>query len=98
LSSILTALKKLENQAKNKSPVQFREEKNKEHPTQIRQMIDRLRVNKRYLIILACLIFAGAAGITLSRKISSHHPKAGAKTEPESRPSIETETGLIEQG
>jgi hypothetical protein len=80
LSSILTALKKLENQAKNKSPVQFREEKNKEHPTQIRQMIDRLRVNKRYLIILACLIFAGAAGITLSRKISGHHPKAGAKT------------------
>jgi Type II secretion system protein B len=80
LSSILTALKKLENQAKNKSPVRFREQKNKEQPPKTRRMIEGLRVNKRYLIILAGLIFAGAAGITLSQKIRSHHPKVGAKT------------------
>jgi cytoskeletal protein RodZ len=79
LSSILTALKKLEKQAKNKSPVQFRQQKHKEQSLQPHRMRDHLRVNKRFLIILAGLVFVGAAGIILNQNIRYHHRKVAAK-------------------
>jgi hypothetical protein len=80
LSSILTALKKLENQAKNKSPVQFGQEKNQEQPPRPQRMKDQLRLNKRYLIILAVLVLAGIAGLTLHPKIRQNHRILTAKT------------------
>jgi hypothetical protein len=79
LSSILTALKKLEKQAKNKSPVRFRQQKNKEQSLQPQRMRDHLRVNNRFLIILAGLVFVGTAGITLNQIVRYHHRKVAAK-------------------
>ncbi|MGA8178636.1 MAG: general secretion pathway protein GspB [Desulfobacterales bacterium] len=38
-----------------------------------------MRVNKRFLIILAGLVFVGAAGIALNQKIRYHHRKVAAK-------------------
>jgi hypothetical protein len=80
LSSILTALKKLEKQAKNKNLARIRQQKNKVPPPQPRRLTDRLRVNKRYLVTLGVLIVAGAAGITISQKVGSHHRKVAEKT------------------
>jgi hypothetical protein len=80
LSSILTALKKLENQAKNKSPVRPGQEKNQEHPPRPQRVKNQLRLNKRYLIILAVLVLAGIAGMTLNKKIRHNHRTRTAKT------------------
>jgi Type II secretion system protein B len=80
LSSILTALKKLEKQAKDINPARIRQQKNKVPPPQPRQKTDRVRMNKRYLVILAALIVAGAAGITISQKVGGHHRKVAGKT------------------
>lgn len=80
MSSILTALKKLENQAKNKSPVRLGQEKNQEQPPRLQRMKDQLRLNKRYLILLAVLVLAGIAGITLHPKIRHNHQVLTAKT------------------
>ena len=43
-------------------------------------MSDHLRMNKRYLIILAGLILAGVAGITLHQKIRLNQRRVAAKT------------------
>jgi len=80
LSSILTALKKLENQAKNKSPVRLLKQKNQEQTPRPPRRIEHFRQNKRYLIILAGLILAGIAGITLHPKIRHNHRTLIAKT------------------
>jgi hypothetical protein len=80
LSSILKALKKLENQAKNKSQVRFRQQENRQQPIQRRRMSDYLRANRHYLIILAALIFATGAGIALNQKVRYNNQKAAAKT------------------
>jgi hypothetical protein len=79
LSSILTALKKLEKQAKNKSPVRNRQQQHKEQILQPRMVKDHLRLNKRFLIILASLVFAGAAGITVNQIVRYHHREVAAK-------------------
>jgi Type II secretion system protein B len=79
LSSILTALKKLENQAKNKGPFWLRQQKNQGPTPRTLRISDHLHANKRYLIILAGLILAGAAGMTLHQKIRHNHRKVAEK-------------------
>jgi hypothetical protein len=80
LSSILKALKKLENQAKNNSPSRFRQQKDQQQNIQRQRLSDHLRANKRYLIILAGLIIAAAAGITLNQKVRYNNQKVAQKT------------------
>jgi hypothetical protein len=81
LSSILKALKKLENQAKEQVPVRFRQQKNQVQNSRRQRVSDHLRANKRYLIILAGLVFAVAGGITLNQSVRDNHPKVAAKKE-----------------
>ncbi len=91
MSSILKALKKLEKQAKNESPVRLGQEKNQEQLLPRPQRIkDQLRLNKRYLIILAVLILVGIAGITLYPKIRQHHRILTAKTKAAAQKEIRT--------
>ncbi len=80
MSSILTALKKLEHQAKNKSPVRIGQKENIEQSPRLQRIKDKLRLNKRYFMILAVLVLAGIAGITLLPKIRLNHQVHSAKT------------------
>jgi Type II secretion system protein B len=79
LSSILKALKKLENQAKDKHPDRLPQQKDQQQNLQPQPMIDHLRSNRRYLVILTGLIIAAAAGIMLHQKIRYNNQKAAAK-------------------
>jgi hypothetical protein len=92
LSSILKALKKLEKQAKNESPVRLGQEKNQEQLPRPQRIKDQLRLNKRYLIILAVLILVGIAGITLYPKIRQHHRILTAKTKVAAQKEIRTKS------
>jgi hypothetical protein len=80
LSSILKALKKLENQAKDNHPDRLRQQKDQRQNLPPQRMIDHLRANRRYLIILTGLITAAAAGIMLHQEIRYNNQKAAAKT------------------
>lgn len=92
MSSILRALKKLENQAKNKSPVLLGQEKNREQAPRSQRIKDQLRLNKRYLIIPAVLILAVIAGITLHPKIRQHRRVLTAKTKVAAQKEIRTKS------
>jgi hypothetical protein len=69
LSSILNALKKLENQAKDKSPDGFRQQNDQRQNLHHPRKVDHLGKKRRYFIIFTGLIFAAAAGITLNQKV-----------------------------
>ena len=79
MSSILKALQKLENQAKDKRPDRLRQEKDQRLNVQPQRMIDHSRPSKRYLIILTVLIIAAAAGIMLHQKIRYNNQKSFLK-------------------
>jgi hypothetical protein len=79
LSSILTALKKLENQAKSKSPVGFEQQQNQQQNPPRQRLSDHLHANKRYLFILAGLIFVSAAGIALNKKVRYNNQKVATE-------------------
>ncbi len=81
MSSILKALKKLEDQAEDQNHVQFWQPKNHEQRTGHEQITGRMHFKKRYIIIFAGLVFAVGAGLVLSQKLHEKKPKLITKKE-----------------
>jgi len=81
LSSILKALKKLDDQAAGQNHVQFWQPKNHVQSTGHEQITGRVRFKKRYIIIFAGLVFAVGAGLILSQKLHEKKPKLITKKE-----------------
>jgi hypothetical protein len=81
LSSILKALKKLENQATNQNHVRFWRPKNHMQNDDHGPTHGHLRLTKRYVIIFAGLVFAVGAGLILSQKLYERKPELITKKE-----------------
>jgi hypothetical protein len=82
LSSILKALKKLENQAADQNHVRFQRPKN--HMQNIvghEQINGHLRLKKRHVIIFTGLVFAVGSGLILSQKLYEKMPEFITKKE-----------------
>ena len=75
MSSILKALKKLENQAADQNNVRFWRPKNHMQSAGHEQINGHLRFKKRYVIIFAGLVFAVGAGLILSQKLHEKKPE-----------------------
>ena len=69
MSSILQALKKLENQATDLNHVRFWRPQNHVQPDDHEQLNGHLRFKKRYVIIFAVLVLVFGAGLILSQKL-----------------------------
>jgi len=74
LSSILKALKKLENQATDQNHVRFWRPQNHIQNDGHEQLNGHLRFKKRYVIIFAGLVLAFGAGLILSQKLYEKKP------------------------
>lgn len=70
MSSILKALKKLENQAEDQNPARLWRPKNQMQNNGHAPTDGNLRFKKRYVIIFAGLVFALGAGLILSQKLN----------------------------
>ncbi len=81
MSSILKALKKLENQATDQSPVQFWQQNSHVQDTHQKHVNDKVRFSKRHFIIFVGLIFAVGAGVFLSQKVREKKPELTTKRE-----------------
>ncbi len=81
MSSILKALKKLENQAADQNHVRFWRPKNHMQNDDHEQINGHLRSKKSYVIIFAGFVFAVGAGLILSQKL--HEKKPGLITQKE---------------
>ena len=81
MSSILKALKKLENQAADQNNVRFWRPKNHMQNAGHEQINGHLRFKKRYVIIFAGLVFAVGAGLILSQKLHEKKPELITKKE-----------------
>lgn len=81
MSSILKALKKLENQATEQNHVRFWRPKNHIQNDAHEQINGHLRFKKRYAIIFAGLVFAVGAGFILSQKLYEKKPELITKKE-----------------
>jgi hypothetical protein len=81
LSSILKALKKLENQATDQNHVRFWQPKNHMQNDDQEQINGHLRFKKSYVIIFAGLVFAVGAGLILSQKLYERKPELKTKKE-----------------
>jgi hypothetical protein len=81
LSSILKALKKLENQATDQSHGLFWQPKNHKQNDDHEQITGHRRLKKRYVIIFAGLVFAVGAGLILSQKLHERKPQLITKKE-----------------
>ena len=81
MSSILKALKKLENQATNQNHVRFWRPKNHMQNDDHEPTHGHLRLTKRYVIIFAGLVFAVGAGLILSQKLYERKPELITKKE-----------------
>lgn len=88
MSSILKALKKLEKQAEDQSPVRSWQQNNHQ-----KHMDENVRFRLRYFIISVGLIFAVGAGVFLSQKIRERKP--GPTTQKEAR--LQKATRLAEK-
>ena len=75
MSSILKALKKLENQAADQNNVRFWRPKNHMQNAGTEQINGHLRFKKRYIIIFAGLVFAVGAGLILNQKLHEKKPE-----------------------
>ena len=81
MSSILKALKKLENQATDQNHVRFWRPKNHVQNDGHEQINGHLRFKKRYVIIFAGFVFAVGAGLILSQKLHEKKPELITKKE-----------------
>lgn len=81
MSSILKALRKLENQAADKNHVRFRRPKTQMPIGDHRQINDHPRLKKRHVIIFAGFVFAVGAGLILSQKLYEKKPQLITKKE-----------------
>ena len=81
MSSILKALKKLENQAADQNHVRFWRPKNHLQNDDHEQINGHLWFKKRYVIIFAGLVFVVGAGLILSQKLHEKTPELITKKE-----------------
>jgi len=81
LSSILKALKKLENQATDQNHVRFWRPQNHTQNDDHEQLNGHLRFKKRHVIIFAGLVLAFGAGLILSQKLYEKKPTLITKKE-----------------
>ena len=81
MSSILKALKKLENQATDQNHVRFWRPKNHMQNDDHEQINGQLRFKKRYVMIFAGLVLAVGAGLILSQKLHERKPELITKKE-----------------
>jgi hypothetical protein len=81
LSSILKALKKLENQATDQNHVRFWRPQNHTQNDDHEQLNGHLRLKKRYVIIFAGLVLAVGAGLILNQKFYEKKPVVITKKE-----------------
>lgn len=81
MSSILKALKKLENQATDQNHVRFWRPKNHMQNDDHEPTNGHLRFKKRYVIIFGGLVFAVGAGLILSQKLYERKPELIPKKE-----------------
>jgi hypothetical protein len=81
LSSILKALKKLENQATDQNHVRFWRPQNHTQNDDHEQLNGHLRLKKRYVIIFAGLVLAVGAGLILNQKLYEKKPVVITKKE-----------------
>jgi hypothetical protein len=81
LSSILKALKKLENQTADKNHVRFWQPKTQIPIDDHEQINDHPRLKKRNVIIFAGFVFAVGAGLILSQKLYEKKPELITKKE-----------------
>ena len=81
MSSILKALKKLENQATDQNRVRFWRPKNHMQSDDHEPTNGHLRFKKRYVIIFAGLVFAVGAGLILNQKLHEKKPELITKKE-----------------
>jgi hypothetical protein len=81
LSSILKALKKLENQATDQNHDKFWRPKNHIQNDDHEQINGHLRFKKGYVIIFAGLVLVAGAGLILSQKLYEKKPELIAKKE-----------------
>lgn len=81
MSSILKALKKLEKQAGDQSPVGLWQQNNHVQKTHQKHMDENVRFGLRYFIISVGLIFAVGAGMFLSQKIRERKPEPATQKE-----------------
>ena len=81
MSSILKALKKLENQATDQNLLRFRRPKNHMQNTGRERVTGRPHFKKGYVIIFASLALAIGTGLVLSRKLDEKRPELITKKE-----------------
>ena len=81
MSSILKALKKIENQATDQNHVRFWRPQNHIQNDDHEQLYGHLRLKKRYVIIIAGLVLAFGAGLILSQKLYEKKPVLITKKE-----------------
>ena len=81
MSSILKALKKLENQATDQNHDKFWRPKNHIQNDDHEQINGHLRFKKGYVIIFAGLVLVAGAGLILSQKLYEKKPELIAKKE-----------------
>ena len=80
MSSILKALKKLENEVPEQNVVHFWPQKKHTKKTTQKRVQDNLRFNKYFFIIFAAVVLALATGLILNRKPWEKTPELVAKT------------------
>lgn len=81
MSSILKALKKLENQAADKNHVRFWQPKTQLPIGDHKQINEHPRLKKRHVIIFAGFVFAVGAGLLFSQKFYEKKPQLITKKE-----------------
>lgn len=81
MSSILKALKKLENQAADKNHVRFWQPETQIPIGDHKQINDHPRLKKRHVIIFAGFVFAVGAGLILSQKLYEKKPQLMTRKE-----------------
>ena len=81
MSSILKALKKLEKQAEDQSPIGLWQQNNHVQNTHQKHMDKNVRFGLRHFIISVGLIFAVGAGVFLSQKIRGRKPEPATQKE-----------------
>jgi hypothetical protein len=88
LSSILKALKKLENQAADQNRFRFWRPQNHMFKDNHEQISSRLHIQKHHVIILAGFVLAFGAGLALNQKLHKRKSKLVAKKEVLHRESV----------
>ena len=106
MSSILKALKKLENQATDQNHVQFWRPKNHIQNDNHEQINGHLRFKKGYVVIFAGLVLVAGAGFFLSKKLYEKKPVLITKKEdilekpvrlPENKAAIPDKKDILEK-